>query len=266
MVKAAETAVAESKFVSPIDILVMMGWLPQAHVDQWRQGRLPYLEQALSVNPNKLSTAMRHLRSWAMSRGLQPSETSYVARTRDRRRLQFTASGEEAIEAAYRTHWVTPDLSDKQRERQSRPPDLVVIQARKDWTCSRCGRDGGGFLLMGDSGPVCMVCAEMDHLIYLPAGDGTLSRRAKQASGLSAVVVRFSGARKRYERRGILVEEAAIHRAERECRADAEARDCRQLGGGRRAKETSTGPLGQMVERKRLELSTSAMRTRRSAS
>ena len=121
VVKAAEKAVAESKFVSPIDILVMIGWLPQAHVDQWRQGRIPYLEQALSVNPNKLSTAMRHLRSWAIGRGLQPSETSCVARARDRRRLQFTASGEEANEAAYRTHWVMTDLSDRQRARQSRP-------------------------------------------------------------------------------------------------------------------------------------------------
>ena len=63
VVEAAETAVAESKFVSPIDILVMMGWLPEAHVDQWRQGRLPFLEQAITVNPNKLSTAMRALRS-----------------------------------------------------------------------------------------------------------------------------------------------------------------------------------------------------------
>ena len=232
MVKAAETAVAESKFVSPIDILVMIGWLPQAHLDPWRQGRIPYLEQALSVNPTKLSTAMRHLRSWAIGRGLQPSETSYVARTRDRRRLRFTASGEEAIEAAYRTHWVTPDFSDKQRARQSRPPDLVVIQASKDWTCPRCGHDDGEFLLMEDSAPVCMVCAEMDHLLYLPAGDATLSRRAKQASQLSAVVVRFSRARKRYERRGILVEEAALHRAELECRADTEARERRPLGGG----------------------------------
>ena len=189
-----------------------------------------------------------------------------MARTRDRRRLQFTASGEEVIEAAYRTHWVTPDLSDKQRERQSRPPDLVVIQSRKDWTCSKCAQDGGEFLLMEDSGPVCMVCAEMDHLTYLPAGNATLSRRAKQASGLSAVVVRFSGARKRYERRGLLVEEAALHRAEIECLADADARERRQIGSGRRPNEAPAVSEGPMVERKRLELSTSAMRTRRSAS
>jgi hypothetical protein len=38
------------------------------------------------------------------------SETAYVARTRDRRRLQFSISGEPDIERAYRTYWVSPDL------------------------------------------------------------------------------------------------------------------------------------------------------------
>jgi hypothetical protein len=61
-----------------------------------------------------------------------------------------------------------------------------------------------------------MDCAEMNHLVYLPAGDAALTRRAKKGSNLSAVVVRFSRARKRYERHGILVEEEALERAERE--------------------------------------------------
>jgi hypothetical protein len=64
----------------------------------------------------------------------------------------------------------------------------------------------------------------MDHLVYLPSGDAALTRRAKKASGLSAVVVRFSRTRRRYERQGILVEEAALDQAERECLADEDAR------------------------------------------
>src|SRR6266581_3033279 len=50
------------------------------------------------------------------------------------------------------------------------------------------------------------------------------SGRAKQASRLSAVVVRFSRSRKRYERQGILVEEAALEQAEAQCLADEDAR------------------------------------------
>src|SRR5437667_171706 len=48
---------------------------------------------------------------------------------------------------------------------------------------------------------------------------------AGRYSTLRAVVVRFSRARKRYERQGVLVEEAALARAEQECLSDAEARE-----------------------------------------
>lgn len=71
---------------------------------------------------------------------------------------------------------------------------------------------------------MCLQCAEMDHLLFLRAADAALTRRARRGSGLSAVVVRFSRARGRYERQGILVEEAALEQAEAECLADEPAR------------------------------------------
>jgi hypothetical protein len=97
-------------------------------------------------------------------------------------------------------------------------------------------------LLMEDPGPMCMVCADMDELIFLAAGDATLSRRAKQASKVSAIVVRFSQSRKRYERRGILVEEAALNQAELERTADEEAREQRRLRTRPRPKQASARP------------------------
>jgi hypothetical protein len=77
-------------------------------------------------------------------------------------------------------------------------------------------------------GPLCMDCADLGHLVFLPAGNAALSRRAKQASRLSAVVVRFSRTRKRYECQGILVEEAALEQAEAQCLADEDARSRRR--------------------------------------
>lgn len=171
----------------------------------------------MSINLSKLSTAMRCFRLWARRRGLTASETAYVARTRDRRRLCFSVSGDPGIERAYRTHWISPELSDKKRERlverESRPPDLVVISPLNEWTCSACGGTGD-LLLMEGPGPICMGCAGMDHLVFLPAGDAALTRRAREASRLSAIVVRFSHSRKRYERRGILIEQAALEHAQ----------------------------------------------------
>jgi len=63
----------------------------------------------------------------------------------------------------------------------------------------------------------------------LSRGDAALTRRAKKASTLSAVVVRFSRSRGRYERQGLLVEEPALERAEAECLADEEARRRRRV-------------------------------------
>lgn len=213
--KAAEAALEHQKYVRPVDVLVGIGWLPQSNVDLWRQGRVPYLEGGIPVSPDKLSTAMHLFRRWAEDHGLKPNETAYVARTADRRPLRFSASGRDDVERLYRTHWVSPELSDKKREqlaqRQSQPPDLVVISPRRDWTCTKC-QATGELLLMEDAGPVCMACAGLGHLEFLPAGNPTVTRRAREASKLSAVVVQWSRTRKRYERQGILAERDAIEK------------------------------------------------------
>ena len=109
----------------------------------------------------------------------------------------------------------------------SRSSDLVVISPVNRWTCSLCAGTGD-LLKMEDGGPLCLDCADLGHLVFLPSGDAALSRRAKRISGLSAVVVRWSRSRKRYERQGILAEAEAIERAEQECLSDAEARGRRR--------------------------------------
>jgi hypothetical protein len=103
-------------------------------------------------------------------------------------------------------------------------PEIVVVSPLKEWTCSACGDTDAGWLTMDDSGPLCLSCADLAHLTFLGAGDAALTRRARKHSRLSAVVVRFSRARRRYERQGVLVEEPALEKAEAECLADEDAR------------------------------------------
>lgn len=107
----------------------------------------------------------------------------------------------------------------------------VFISTSDDSRCAECGDDlsRGRFLhLAGDRGALCLCCADLDHLVFLAAGDAALTRRARAGSKLSAVVLRWSRARKRYERQGLLVEDAALARAEQECLADADARERRR--------------------------------------
>lgn len=118
---------------------------------------------------------------------------------------------------------VAPTPEDAQPHGRRPGDGPVVIMPLNDWACASCG-SSGAFLTMDDLGPLCMTCAELDHLVFLPAGDAALTRRAKRASRLSAVVVRFSRARRRYERQGVLVEEPALEQAEAQCLADAEQR------------------------------------------
>jgi hypothetical protein len=97
--------------------------------------------------------------------------------------------------APARQKFVTP--AERVTARRSAPPDLVVIQPLKDFTCAECGTESGDLLVMDDIGPLCMDCADMDHLVFVPSGDAALTRRARKASPLSAVVVRWSQSRKR---------------------------------------------------------------------
>jgi hypothetical protein len=88
-------------------------------------------------------------------------------------------------------------------------------------------------LVLEDGAPRCLDCADLGHLVFLPRGDTALTRRSREESALSAVVVRFNRRRSRYERQGVLVEEAALARAEQRCRADAEARRRRRARDAR---------------------------------
>ena len=92
-----------------------------------------------------------------------------------------------------------------------------------------------------------MTCADLDELVYLPSGDAALSRRARMHSPLSAVVIRFSRARKRYERQGILVSEVALEQAEAECLADSELRALRRERDAERRAQYDRDLVAQMT-------------------
>ena len=108
---------------------------------------------------------------------------------------------------------------------------LKVFISNRESKCDECGEELGRhawIVLRGEKGAACLTCADMDHLVFLPSGDVALTRRSQKHSRLSAVVLKWSRARKRYERQGILVESEALERAERECEADAAQRELRR--------------------------------------
>jgi len=109
--------------------------------------------------------------------------------------------------------------------------DLKVFITTRESTCDECGEDLGKrawITLVGERRALCLSCADLDHLLFLPSGNAALTRRARKHSTLSAVVLKWSRARKQYERQGTLVEEKALKQAEEECLADADIRSRRR--------------------------------------
>jgi hypothetical protein len=220
VIRTAETTLAIEDAVSAIDMLRGIGWLNASVVDAWRQGRVDCIEAAIQANPLRLAEAMEIFRSWATEKGLIACEADYIARTPQRQVLRFSRSGNPAVEQLFRTHWASPEIPDRGRERltekASRAPELVAVQPlNSSWTCHRCGGTGD-LLMMENTGPACLRCVGLGDLEFLPAGDALLTRRAKAKSKRCAVVVRFSRSRRRYERQGLLVEPQALAEAQRE--------------------------------------------------
>lgn len=129
----------------------------------------------------------------------------------------------------------------------------VFITAQES-ICDECGEELGRhawITLVEDKGALCLSCADMDHLIFLPAGDAALTRRAGKYSRLSAVVLKWSRARKRYERQGLLVEEHALESAEQECLDDAEVRARRREREAERRAELDQEYISRFAKRVR---------------
>ena len=116
VVAAVSDILATTQFVAAIDVFVQMGLLRSQDLEEWRAGRLPYLEKAIKCNLSSASRILRLLRMHAHDLNLRPSATSYVRRTRSRRlRLRFTKTGDLKLEEAYARHFLAARSSNRTR-------------------------------------------------------------------------------------------------------------------------------------------------------
>jgi hypothetical protein len=232
--QAAAAALKQKGSVGPLELFQFIGFLHPVHVEAWRKGNesYPNLEQWIQAGPDKLRLTLHHFHEWVKVHGLQPVTATYARRGLGGiEELRATADGDPEREKFYRTHYAPANLTSKKaqrlEEKLKKAPELVVFEkVSEEGNCTDCGAElgRGAYLVMEKGKPLCLTCTDLDQLEFLPAGNTALTRRARKHSPLSAVVVRFSRARKRYERQGLLVTPAAIAKAEEECAADAPER------------------------------------------
>ena len=100
---------AKGNVVAPVEVLIGMGLLTREHLDDWRFGRVPYLERVIATNLTRLSRLLRILRIHAHDLNLKPSSTGYMRYGKGpKQRLRFSKTGDPGLEQAYATHFVWP--------------------------------------------------------------------------------------------------------------------------------------------------------------
>lgn len=135
---------------------------------------------------------------------------------------------------------------------QSEGEEIKVFISNRESRCDECGEELGSkawITLSRDKGALCLSCADLDHLLFLPSGNVALTKRARKHSTISAVVLKWSRARKRYERQGLLVEVQALEKAEEECLADEDIRERRREREATRREELDRRYVDQFAAR-----------------
>ncbi len=81
--------------------------------NDWRFGRIPYLERVTSIGLGNLNRILRIIGLHCSEIDLYPSRTAYHRWGKGPKTpLRFSKSGEANLEAAYSTHWPEPRKPD----------------------------------------------------------------------------------------------------------------------------------------------------------
>lgn len=104
----------------------------------------------------------------------------------------------------------------------------IFLTKKEKLSCISCGKRipvGKSFVAESENHKgTCFGCSSFVGYVLLPPGDAAMTRRSKKFSTLCGVVLAWNQRRKRYERQGQLVEEAAIEKARIACEKDKEDR------------------------------------------
>jgi hypothetical protein len=123
--RAVSEVLRRQGYVSAVDVFLELGTLTRQDLEDWRFGRVPFLERKLIGGLGKLSTTLREMKRLCGELGLKPSQTAYMKWGKGpKRALRFSKSGKPHVEQAYRTHWVSKRVA-SQHSRRGMSPDTA---------------------------------------------------------------------------------------------------------------------------------------------
>jgi hypothetical protein len=107
VVRAVNEILSSSQVVAPVEVFIRMGLLRREDLENWRFGRIPYLERVIQCNLSKAERILRILRLHAQDRGLKPSDTVYRRWGKGCKQiLRFSRFGHPRLEGFYAQHFV----------------------------------------------------------------------------------------------------------------------------------------------------------------
>lgn len=121
-------------YAAPVDVLMDIGILPKQKYEDWRFGKVDYLERVCTVNLNKLSSVLHQMRVYAKKADLKPS-FCYYKRWGVKKKggqgkkpvipLRFSKSGDPEIEKWYATHFVDTKQIAALKEQQAQKDQVT---------------------------------------------------------------------------------------------------------------------------------------------
>ncbi|HEY3328699.1 MAG TPA: hypothetical protein VGK19_01650 [Capsulimonadaceae bacterium] len=105
---------ASQAVISPIDLFVKMGKLKPKQVEDWRFGRIAFLEAAVEGSLPEIGRILRKLAELGANAGLKQSRTVYMRWGKGSKgQLRFSKTGDINVEAAWSTHYMNAYLVDR---------------------------------------------------------------------------------------------------------------------------------------------------------
>jgi len=109
------TLIKEKGIASSVEVLMDIGVLTKENYENWRFGRVSYLERVCQINLRKLSVINREIRAYAMKNNLKSSVSDYRKWGKGNRiQLRFSKSGDRNIEKHYATHYSSKSKTPQQ--------------------------------------------------------------------------------------------------------------------------------------------------------
>ncbi|GMU87458.1 MAG: hypothetical protein AMXMBFR48_26990 [Ignavibacteriales bacterium] len=118
----------EKGFVCAVDVLQLLGYLSKKDYEDWRFGKVEYLEKACQINLKKLSLIYKLMRKYAVELHLEESWTGYNRYGKgEKTRLRFSKSGDAMNEKRYATHYVDKNRMKIVKENKEEKQRTILI-------------------------------------------------------------------------------------------------------------------------------------------